>query len=298
MSKSARHAKALVAALVAATAVLLLTLDIAFADTVLDYDANRTTNPVADNITRLHVNKLEKGARDYVVGARLCIIEKETGRVVTEWVSDGSVHEIARNIGDKSSLDIDKVYILRELSAPEGYAKAQDTEFIIHSENFNTTGEILSGEDAEFDTISGHGDVQAFVINLYDEATLTTEEVQTVTRERDNEQGTEEERQNQTTTGDKTSTTDNSSNQDSGSKSDNGSSSGGTSDNTSGSGNSGNNNNNTSSSSGSTQQAGGQQTQTLPKMSDDTPYSAIYVMGIFGAVLLVAGYQLRRRREA
>ena len=53
------------------------------ADTVLDYDPTTTINPVADNITRLNVNKLEKNSHDGVKGAHMAIIEKETGRVVT-----------------------------------------------------------------------------------------------------------------------------------------------------------------------------------------------------------------------
>ena len=192
IERQAGKMRALVAALVAATAALVLCATVAYGETVLDYDANRTENPIADNITRLNVNKLEKGARDYVVGAHMCIIEKESGRVITEWISDGSVHEIARNTGDKSSLDIDKVYILRELEAPEGYAKAADTEFVLHSnDQFNTVGEIINGPDAEFDVISGHGDVQAFVINLYDEATANVEDVEQRQRTNSDEVGDE-----------------------------------------------------------------------------------------------------------
>lgn len=178
-NESAPYALGAVLATILAAVVLTLSATVALGTTVLDYDANRTKNPVADNITRLNVNKLEKGSRDYVAGAHMCIIEKATGRLVTEWVSDGSTHEIARNTGDKSSLNVDEVYILRELEAPEGYAKAADTEFVLHSDDtFNTTGEILNGPDAEFDAIHGNGDVQAFVINLYDEAVVHVEDVE------------------------------------------------------------------------------------------------------------------------
>ena len=174
-----RMLRILAAVAVAVLAALSLPATGALAKTVLDYDANRTENPLADNITRLNVNKLERGSHERVAGAHLCIIEKDTGRVVTEWVSDGSAHEIARNAGDKSSLDIDKTYILRELEAPAGYAKAADTEFVLHSnEEFSTTGEIVDGPDAEFDVIRGSGDGQAFVINLYDEATVNIEDVE------------------------------------------------------------------------------------------------------------------------
>ena len=259
VERQAKKFGALVAAFVAATAAFMLCATVALGETVLDYDANRTENPIADNITRLNVNKLEKGARDYVKGAHMCIIEKETGRVVTEWVTDGSVHEIARNTGDKSSLDIDKVYILRELEAPEGYAKAADTEFVLHSnENFNTTGEIISGPDAEFDVISGHGDVQAFVINLYDEATANVETVEQ--RERTNENASSDE----VTTGDKN--TENRTETKTETKTE---------------------------TTTKTETA----EQQLPRTSDDTPYGAMTGMAWVGIMCLAVGYYLYRRQQ-
>lgn len=176
----------------------------AFARTVLDYEPTQTVNPVADNITRLNVNKLEKGARDYVEGAHMAIFEKETGKLVTEWVTDGSAHEVARNTDDpnRGALDVDVVYVLRELEAPEGYKKADDVEFVIRSDDFNTSGEIISGADggnADSEEIRGSGTEQAFVINLYDEAYVETEEVQTrenkVDREVEGERVVEDEEQ-------------------------------------------------------------------------------------------------------
>ena len=173
----------------------------ALAVTVLDYDPTETINPVADNITRLNVNKLEKGSRDYVKGAHMVIIEKETGKVVAEWTTDGSTHEVARNTDDPKhgALDVDVVYILRELEAPEGYAKAADTEFVIHSDNFNTSGEIIKGEDAESEEIRGSGPEQAFVINLYDEATLYAEDEEIRVNRVDNEENNEKHVSNQET---------------------------------------------------------------------------------------------------
>ena len=186
----------------------------AFAVTTLDYDPTETINPVADNITRLNVNKLRKDqSHDFVPGAHLCVIEKESGKIVTEWISEGSVHEIARNAesGADGALDCDVVYILRELEAPEGYEKAKDVEFIIHSTDFNTTGEILSGgEDGNADSseIRGSGPEQAFVINLYDEATVNVEEEERRTRpnETTSEKQVEQQTSN-TTTASKTTTT-------------------------------------------------------------------------------------------
>lgn len=165
---------------------------LASADVVLDVypTGTQTKNPVADNITRLNVDKLEKGARDQVLGAHLAILEKETGNLVVDWWTDGNTKEISRNADDPNSgaLDIDKVYILRELEAPVGYKKAADVEFIIHSDNFNTSGEILSGGDngnAESAAIRGSGPEQAFVISLFDEATVEVTDEERRTRQRE-----------------------------------------------------------------------------------------------------------------
>lgn len=134
---------------------------------VTDLEYKPETNPVADNVTRLDVNKLETGSRDAVVGAKMQIIDEETGAVVAEWTTDGSQHELSK------ILDIETVYILREVSAPEGYEVAPDTRFILHSEEFNTTGEILNDHDnVEFSAVTGSGQEQAFVINLYDDAKI------------------------------------------------------------------------------------------------------------------------------
>lgn len=155
-----------VAALVAMLAVVaaLLAPGMALAETVLDYEP--TENPVADNVTRLQVNKLRADTHDYVQGAHLVIYRQDQpDTVVAEWVSENHMHELSR------VLDINTPYVLHEVSAPEGYGLAEDVVFELYSEDFNTTGKILSGDangNAEFEIISGSGPEQAFVINMYD----------------------------------------------------------------------------------------------------------------------------------
>ena len=155
--KLGRNLKSLMSLVLALTlAALVAAPGRALAVTELEYDPQ--TNPVADNVTRLDVNKLETGPRDAVVGAKMQIIDEETGA--------------------------EKVYILREVSAPEGYEVAPDTRFILHSEEFNTTGEILNDHDnVEFSAVTGSGQEQAFVINLYDDATMVQEKENHVKRE-------------------------------------------------------------------------------------------------------------------
>lgn len=230
------------------------------AKTVLDYDPTETINPVADNITRLDVDKLEKGSRDPVKGAVLQVIKKETGEVIDEWTTDGTTHEIARNVeGIHGALDIDTVYILREVSAPDGYEKAKDVEFVIHSDNFNTSGEILSGgEDgnAESGQIRGSGPEQAFVISLFDKATVNVTEEEKRTREREVERQVEQEKQKAAQTTQLRSQT-------------------------------------TSSGSGTTSSSSGG--GSLTKTSDDTSYVPIIVIAVIGVAVIAFAIYKRRK---
>ena len=172
--------------------------------TVLDVysDSYTPKNPVQDNITRLEVHKLEKGSRDPVKGAVLQVIKRDTGEVIQEWTSDGTEnpHTIARNVDGKlqGALNVNEEYILREVSVPEGYEKAKDVVFVIRSdENFNTSGEILSGAEngnAESGQIRGSGPEQAFVISLFDEATVNVTDEERRRREVEREKELEEQR--------------------------------------------------------------------------------------------------------
>jgi len=126
---------------------------------------------VSDDITRLHVDKLDADTHEYVQGAKMAIIDEETGEVVDEWTTGEDTHENEKN------LVVDRVYILREIEAPEGFEKAADTEFKVNA----TEGEgitILSGDDAEL--------TQSYSLNLYDKAKDTEKEI-TVTGERNKE---------------------------------------------------------------------------------------------------------------
>ena len=70
---------------------------------------------VADDITRLQVNKLDADTHEPVVGATMVIVD-ENGNTVAEWVSDGSGFSIEKG------LDVDVVYTLKELDPPDGYS--------------------------------------------------------------------------------------------------------------------------------------------------------------------------------
>ena len=116
---------------------------------------------VSDDITRVHVNKLDPDTHEYVKGASMAIIDKETGTVVDEWVTGSAAHV------NEKALDVDRVYILREVSAPDGYEKVEDTEFVIN---------VTEGEGITI--LSGPGELtESYKVNLYDKAKPTEREV-------------------------------------------------------------------------------------------------------------------------
>ena len=81
---------------------------------------------VSDDITRIHVTKVDAGTHEALKGAKMAIIERDTGVIVDEWTTDGTTHETEK------LLDVNKEYILREIEAPEGYEKVQDTIFKVN----------------------------------------------------------------------------------------------------------------------------------------------------------------------
>lgn len=162
MKNTTTKLAALAGALLATCALVLgvaLPAQTALARTL---DASDAGIQVSDDITRLNVAKLDPDTREYVKGATMQIIEKDTGEVVDEWVTTDTTHK------NEKSLNVNVVYILRELSAPDGFQKAKDTEFMVN-ETEGTGITILSGDDAEL--------TQSYTINLYDKKGTTTNEV-------------------------------------------------------------------------------------------------------------------------
>lgn len=136
------------------------------------FDAPTT---VSDDITRLHVNKLDADTHEYVQGARMAIIEKDSGRVVDEWVTGSGTHE------NEKGLDVDVVYILRELEAPEGYSAVEDIEFVVNATEGTGIKILSQGADSEL--------VESYKVNLYDKAVTTENEV-VVTQTKGSQSGT------------------------------------------------------------------------------------------------------------
>ena len=157
---------------VAMATVALLALILACTCFTSQAFANRTIDApttVSDDITRIHVNKLDADTREYVQGAKMAIIEKESGLVVDEWVTGGSTHQ------NEKGLDVKRRYILRELEAPEGFEKVEDVEFEVDPEEGKGLIIYSQGKDSEL--------VESYKVNLYDKAkTIEDEIVVTETR--------------------------------------------------------------------------------------------------------------------
>ncbi len=121
--------------------------------------------PVSDAVTQFKMAKLDSSSHAYVKGAQMVIINKETQEVVASWTTGESAFEL-----DKT-LDVNVHYILREISAPDGYTVAKDTEFYVNeSETEGIT--IVSGDDAEL--------TASYTIALYDAAATTEQEITVV----------------------------------------------------------------------------------------------------------------------
>lgn len=114
------------------------------------------TAGVSDEVTKLDVAKVDAGVKhEPVSGAQLQIIEKESGKVVYSWTSTGEAEQIHK------VLNVNTAYILHEVSAPEGYETAPDTEFSI-----DDYGTVSFSTGA---TIENNAELtDKYSVNLYD----------------------------------------------------------------------------------------------------------------------------------
>ena len=159
--------------------------------TVLDYEPHN--NPVADNVTRLSVSKLDGATRDALEGAALSesstglkiggddtyVEDDDDARLIASWTSAKKAEVI------EGTLSVDVVYVIEETKAPDGYARsAEKVYFALRSEDFNTRGSLLDAsvlkvgskvrqlaqddwpDCVEISEVSGSGNSQAFVINM------------------------------------------------------------------------------------------------------------------------------------
>ena len=98
--------------------------------------AEKITFTVEDDFTIQHVEMLDKqvfvSKKDVtgdneLPGAKLTVIDKETGEKVDEWISTEEEHPV-------SGLEVKKTYILIEETAPEGFVVAEQIEFTVEDD--------------------------------------------------------------------------------------------------------------------------------------------------------------------
>lgn len=95
--------------------------------------ANEIEFTVADDMTvqlvemkdkQVSVSKKDVTTEDELPGAELTVTDKETGKVVDSWTSTEEEHFV-------NGLEVEKTYILTEVTAPDGYVKAESIEFTV-----------------------------------------------------------------------------------------------------------------------------------------------------------------------
>ena len=118
---------------------------------------------LSDDITKVEVSKLDADTHDYVVGATMEIVNERTGEVVDSWVTTDMTHQ------NLKGLEVEEVYILREIEAPEGYDKVEDVRFKVNATEGTGITVLDIGDDAEL--------VESYKLALYDARTPAEEEV-------------------------------------------------------------------------------------------------------------------------
>lgn len=118
---------------------------------------------VSDDVTHLRVSKLETGTHEWVKGAHMAIMEKDTQKVVAEWTTGEETFVLDKR------LDVDKPYVLKELSAPSGYNLAADIEFYVNASEAEGITVTDNGGDGNSEL------VDSITVNVYDKALDSTE---------------------------------------------------------------------------------------------------------------------------
>lgn len=131
---------------------------------LLTYDKD---GGVYDETTQVEVNKLDTRTHEWVEGAKLVILEKESGKEVASWTSGKAPQKLAK------TLNVGITYLLREVEAPGEYRLANDVEFVI--DNYGNVT-ITKG------TENGNAELSDNTITLYD-IMMDAEEVEQRERE-------------------------------------------------------------------------------------------------------------------
>lgn len=126
-----------------------------------------------DDITKLEINKYRANAKTNedkpLAGAVLKLTDKETGKIVDQWTTDGTTHKIYEK------LTAGKTYVLEELSAPAGYVVCKDKKEITISTNGKVDTLSLTNDTTKVDilksTITGDEELEGAHLQVIDTTT-------------------------------------------------------------------------------------------------------------------------------
>ena len=93
------------------------------------YDEKTGKLTIQDKKLDVKVDKTDTTGDKKVPGATIEVVDKETGKTVDTWTSDGKG---PHDIGDK--LEAGKIYTLKETGAPQGYAYTADVTFKVEKD--------------------------------------------------------------------------------------------------------------------------------------------------------------------
>ena len=107
------------------------------------YDEKTGKLTIQDKKLDVKVDKTDTTGDKKVPGATIEVVDKETGKTVDTWTSDGKG---PHDIGDK--LEAGKIYTLKETGAPQGYAYTADVTFKVEKDGTLTdeNGKKIDGK--------------------------------------------------------------------------------------------------------------------------------------------------------
>ena len=99
-----------------------------------------TASGVSDKVSKVSISKLDTAGK-YIIGAHLQIKEQNTGKVVADWTTTDGAKAFNRWFDDAQTepLNVNTVYVLHEVSAPEGYKLADDIAFELNQYDSSVT---------------------------------------------------------------------------------------------------------------------------------------------------------------
>ena len=126
---------------------------------------------IVNEPTQLSVYKVsdtKTGVATPIVGAVIAVIDKTNNKEIDRWTTDGTEHVI------KGKLVAGRTYIVREISVPDGYIKADDIEITISSDGSVDTVEMVDNK-MFVDIYKTNADGEALkgaTLVVYDKTTL------------------------------------------------------------------------------------------------------------------------------